>query len=345
MKERAREYLTREEINERIAYIEGSDDYYISENGNVYKYFKDSNEYFKKKNRLNKNCGYIYNSYITREDKKRQGFRVHKMVALYFVDNPNPEKFIIVGHKDDNKTNNNYQNLYWTTNQENIKSAINNGLLTYKTGEDSEFSQPIKVVDLENNLVAVYGSLGEAKRNIENIKLSYLSKTVREEGNDYKPRGKKYKYFKISKEDYSQTPQEYKGKRLIENVPASKKPIIFKAVNLKTGEEIISDNQKQFGKEHNLNQAKISHAIKNGGEVGNWKFCFIEKIEYAEGSCYNNLMETIPEITVKNIKTQEIKTFRTRKELKDFFNLDGHDIKQYFHRGIKILSEWEVIDC
>ena len=50
---------------------------------------------------------------------KRKSFRVHRLVALAFVENPNPEEYSIINHKDENKQNNAYTNLEWCTVQYN----------------------------------------------------------------------------------------------------------------------------------------------------------------------------------------------------------------------------------
>jgi len=56
---------------------------------------------------------------LIRDDKKKQNFSIHRLVALVFLDNPNncPE----VNHIDFDKTNNNVANLEWVSRSDNIK--------------------------------------------------------------------------------------------------------------------------------------------------------------------------------------------------------------------------------
>ncbi len=73
-------------------------------------------------------------------------FRVHRLVAKYFI--PNPENKPQVNHIDGNKTNNNYLNLEYSTNSENQLHAIKTGLKITKVGKDSvRFKGSILVFD------------------------------------------------------------------------------------------------------------------------------------------------------------------------------------------------------
>jgi len=69
-------------------------------------------------NKLLKCCpkgGYYHVSLVNNETKKT--FKVHRLVALAFI--PNPENKTDVNHKDKNKLNNKLENLEWMTRKEN----------------------------------------------------------------------------------------------------------------------------------------------------------------------------------------------------------------------------------
>lgn len=52
---------------------------------------------------------------------------VHRLVAIHFVENPNPSEFTIVNHLDCNPLNNNSENLEWTTMKGNSLHAFKSG--------------------------------------------------------------------------------------------------------------------------------------------------------------------------------------------------------------------------
>ena len=59
-------------------------------------------------------------------------YRVHRLVALAFI--PNPEKKMEINHIDGCKDNNSVNNLEWSTHKENVQHASKNGLLKPAVG-------------------------------------------------------------------------------------------------------------------------------------------------------------------------------------------------------------------
>lgn len=68
------------------------------------------------------------------KDGRRQSKRVHRMIAIEFI--PNPQNKPQVNHIDGNKWNNHINNLEWVTAKENRKRAVDTGLLKDK-GQDN----------------------------------------------------------------------------------------------------------------------------------------------------------------------------------------------------------------
>lgn len=58
-----------------------------------------------------------YSHYALYKEGKIKEFKEHRLVALHFI--PNPNKFLQVNHKDENKLNNFVENLEWCDNQYN----------------------------------------------------------------------------------------------------------------------------------------------------------------------------------------------------------------------------------
>lgn len=79
--------------------------------------------------------GYYHVSLVNNENK--QNFKVHRLVALAFIENP--ENKSDVNHKDKNKLNNNLSNLEWMTRRENnihrcegLKITCNKNKVVYR---------------------------------------------------------------------------------------------------------------------------------------------------------------------------------------------------------------------
>lgn len=66
--------------------------------------------------------------WLLHKDGTSHWHSVHRLVAKLFVVNYKPSEYKEVGHKDNNKLNNHYKNLYWTDHVGNIRDAINSGV-------------------------------------------------------------------------------------------------------------------------------------------------------------------------------------------------------------------------
>ena len=73
--------------------------------------------------------------------------KVHRLVALAFL--PNPNNYPQINHKDKNRSNNNVDNLEWCTAQYNI---------------DYSRAKPVNQYSLDGIYIATYKSIKEASR-------------------------------------------------------------------------------------------------------------------------------------------------------------------------------------
>ena len=108
--------------------------YYISESGDVYSTY----------------CNKILKQNIDRNGYHRvdihgKHFRIHRLVYLTWIGDIPPG--LQINHKDDNRSNNHYTNLYAGTQKQNINDCIINGNragnFNYLTVYDREIKQTI----------------------------------------------------------------------------------------------------------------------------------------------------------------------------------------------------------
>lgn len=90
-----------------------------------------------------------YKQVVLCKDKKQKTIKIHRLVGLYFV--ANPDNLPMLNHKDTDKTNNWDWNLEWTTNQDNITHAILNGLRK-NTPKRGNHGQAKLVLDLQTGI-------------------------------------------------------------------------------------------------------------------------------------------------------------------------------------------------
>lgn len=68
--------------------------------------------------------GHGYKIVTLKKEGKRKNFYVHRLVAEYFIANPN--RYSIVNHIDYDKNNNVYTNLEWCTQAQNVHHSVVN---------------------------------------------------------------------------------------------------------------------------------------------------------------------------------------------------------------------------
>jgi len=101
-------------VIEEFKKIDGYENYSVSKNGNV----RNDKTKLILKPWGNKN-GYPRVELF--KDKKGKKFRIHRLVAIAFI--LNPDNKLCVDHIDENKINNNVNNLRWATSQENLQNT------------------------------------------------------------------------------------------------------------------------------------------------------------------------------------------------------------------------------
>ena len=101
-------------------------EYQINQFGEI-RTLKDSpklKKYDVLKPQISKRNGYVYQ--MLYKNGKEKLLRVHRLVAMAFL--PNPNNLPQVNHKDGNKQNNSVDNLEWCEQSYNMKHAYKNGL-------------------------------------------------------------------------------------------------------------------------------------------------------------------------------------------------------------------------
>ena len=110
---------------------------------------------------------------------KQKRMRVHRIVALTFIDNPDNKPY--VNHINGNRSDNNVENLEWVTPSENTQHAVNTGL--FKSGRTRAVIQ----YNLNGEQMATFESATEAARQTggSQSKITMCCRRQRDSANDY----------------------------------------------------------------------------------------------------------------------------------------------------------------
>lgn len=157
------------------------------------------------------NSGYQMVWLRDQASNKDKGMLVHRLVATYFV--PNPENKEQVNHIDGNKDNNRADNLEWVTYYENHEHAARTGLKQSRKQLKEQ-----DVIWIRNNFIAYdaeYGSIalgnkyGVSSKTIDNIVHGYKWKHV-PMPDHLVPHAPESRHIKISDDDVQWIRDNYK---------------------------------------------------------------------------------------------------------------------------------------
>ena len=110
---------------------------------------------------------------------QQKRMRVHRMVAMTFIENPDNKPY--VNHINGIRYDNNVENLEWVTQSENIQHAVRTGLM--QSGRKKAVIQ----YNLNGDRMATFESATEAARQTggSQSKITMCCKRQRETANDY----------------------------------------------------------------------------------------------------------------------------------------------------------------
>lgn len=149
-------------------------------------------------------CGYMYCGIYSLSQHRCVQRRIHRVIAQTFI--PNHDELPIVGHKNNIKTDNRVENLYWTIWSENSQKAVDDGLLVNDRGYEDSQSKPVIMFEtITNKLLAKFGSISEAHR------ITKISKTtIARQAKYHRPVRKPF-YFRYQDDPCVQNPNRLVG--------------------------------------------------------------------------------------------------------------------------------------
>lgn len=152
--------------------IEGFDHYFVTKDGKVWSNY--SKKFLKQ---IEDKDGYL--EVCLRSSDRQKNFRVHRLVAEAYLENP--DQLPVVHHRDNDKQNNCVDNLKWCDVSYNTKEAYKIGALSQKGERNNSCKYPDKIV---KKIVEGYtgGSIAEYARGLDvpySVVYSYLKRLRR----------------------------------------------------------------------------------------------------------------------------------------------------------------------
>lgn len=146
--------------------IKGAYEHWIDKDGSVYAIQHRNNQPKKLyKKTLTENFGYKYCRipYMVDDTLQYKHKRVNRLVAEAFIPNPNNKPTVC--HRNNIKSDNRVENLYWGTVSENTQQAVDDGLFINDKGYNDSQSMPVNMYETKTNkFLKKFGSIGEAHK-------------------------------------------------------------------------------------------------------------------------------------------------------------------------------------
>ena len=146
--------------------IKDSYEHWIDINGDIYAINHRNNQrryLYKKVQYITNGYSYCKIEYIIDNNLIIKSKRVNRIVAETFI--KNPENKPLVCHRNNIKTDNRKDNLYWGTYSENTKQAFDDKLIINSKGYDDSQSKPVNMYNTStNDLIKSFGSISEAHK-------------------------------------------------------------------------------------------------------------------------------------------------------------------------------------